>query len=682
MVFQESQKTGVLTGTLPGEILAPRCQAHGPEWGFISCTQCVMRAAYDILLKTVHSIGWEQFCKIRATVFVLPSNLPLQLTRVSCCGSGDEEGIGSEKGEWCPIRVELTVHEDVSPAASRSVTVSFVLKESIPWEKPRRKTSYYARSISAGASNTVLEADSSLADRSHTSQVATKVLSRGLGGVTKKFLRRPSTESALRDDVEQILSPTSETLSDAFSSSSRTEGQNKMAVDSEAEPDTPLTPYLSTPFAERSVFKVGGDTPVRQRKIVEVVTTAELLSEQEEVPDAPENALPGQCPPYGLHTVRQGPPSSTSFSQDRWQVKIVSMGIKERVKYFDQMAKEKMAKQSLAASDSQYDHEACVVNMRPRRSRYLFSHTIMERLIHDITSAESIAEVTVNSDEGGSGDADDGELDSSESTETGGVPSTTDWSSFALNEAACVPRTSNRRRSSHMSLFDGNLSGSFLDVVPHGPHRDIDKDNPYECAEWLDELILSLWEDLAVYTDFKALDRKLKSKNRQTHAEQILGTIEWNADTTDDEDFTRTPTAGPVLPDSRPVDWMRRGMLCERLGKTADAEQAYRVCIFLSFNLTSLLALARIYSEWGYSKGAVLLLNRLAQFHHKKRNSHRSLYVVESLVKNMSLLVSSVGNKEIRSASETSHPLLSHALEDVLKWNMQSGSPRMNNPSQ
>ena len=607
----------------------------------------------------------------------------LQLTLVLCYGSGEEEGIGSERGEWCPVRVELTVHKDLPATASQSVTLSFVLKESTPWEKPRRRTSYYARSMSAGASNTALEADSSLADRSHASQVATKVLSRGLGAVTKRILRQPSTESAvLRDDAEQTLSPTSETLSDAFSNSSRTEGQNKVPADSEAEPDTPLSPYPSTPFAERPVFKVGGDTPVRQRKVVEVVTTAELLSGEEEVPDAPENALPKQCPPYGVPTGRQGPPSSTSFSQDRWQVKIVSMGIKDRVKYFDQMAKEKMAKQSLAGSDSQYDHEACVVNMRPRRSRYLFSHTIMERLIHDITSAESIAGVTVNSDEGGSGDADEGELDSSEGTEMG-VPSTTDWSSFALNDAACVPRMSDRRRSSYMSLFDGNLSGSFLDVAAHGPHRDIDKDNPCECAEWLDELILALWEDLAVYTDFKALDRKLKSKNRQTHAEQILGTIEWNADTTDDEDLARTPTAGPVLPDSRPVDWMRRGMLCERLGKAADAEQAYRVCIFLSFNLTSLLALARIYAEWGYSKGAVLLLNRLAQFHHKKRSSHRrSLYVVDSLVKNMSLLMSSVGNKEIRSASETSHPLLSHALEDVLKWNMQSGSPRMNNPSQ
>ena len=47
------------------------------------------------------------------------------------------------------------------------------------------------------------------------------------------------------------------------------------------------------------------------------------------------------------------------------------------------------------------------------------------------------------------------------------------------------------------------------------------------------------------------------------------------------------------------ADWMRLGMLCERLGRPEDAERCYRTCVAMSdpkVNMTSLLGLQRLYA--------------------------------------------------------------------------------------
>jgi len=44
---------------------------------------------------------------------------------------------------------------------------------------------------------------------------------------------------------------------------------------------------------------------------------------------------------------------------------------------------------------------------------------------------------------------------------------------------------------------------------------------------------------------------------------------------------------GIEKPELQQVDWLRRGQLCERLGRVEDAERAYRVCTYTDANFTA-----------------------------------------------------------------------------------------------
>lgn len=626
--------------SVPGDILAPRAQSHSSDFGLVSCTQCVMRAVYDILLDIVHRIGWEKFCEIRASIFILPSN-SFPKRKIHSTFLDDEDGIGESERRL--ILLEFNIQE--TPFSGKVVSVTLNVQSSHPYEKPKRNRALYVRSMSGTSNQPETEIGRSLSlQPSNSIILANRVLEKGLGHVTKKKITSPSHS-------EEPASSVSYTPR-ARSKSPVRKGRQKRKTHRRNIPRN-LTP---TP-------RIHSEGPVSKnmtrlaelRTRIEVVTNPMRLSDEEEIPDAPENVLP--TPLISSRSERgDRSPTSSTISQDRWQVKIVSMGIKDRVKYFETITQEKMAKQIPGTlSGGPFEKETCVSEMRPRRARYSFNQTIMEKLVQP-PIPEPMPE-TENSDSSNETDG----------SEVG------NWGSFALDEASCVPLGHSHPRS---NLYDVFGSGAHSVNFSEGVITDLEDTKPCECAEWLDELILALWEDLATYADFKQLDRKLRSKNMQTHAEQILGTIEWNSDTSDEDDPSRTPTTGPSVPENRPVDWMRRGLLCERLRKLADAEQAYRVCVFQSFNLTSLMALSRIYSGWGYCKGSILMIHRMAQFHHKKQRTLKTSVIPNVFITHLSLLLESVGNKEVRTAIENCHPLVSFALEDVLKWKMALPSLR------
>eukprot|EP00210_Caulerpa_lentillifera_P004365 g4163.t1 len=632
-MHSEANKVGKMMNVVPGQILAPRVYLHGSDWGPLTSTQSVMRAAYDVLLDMVQLVGWGEFCKVRSSVFVIPD---------------DEDNNISLENEVnrTPIALDWSVHEtDQNP-----VHLKLHCVESVPWEKPRRKTeATYVRSISIpGQASLDLEKSNEDLKLECKTQVASNVLIQGLAQVTRTSPKTeqmtPSLSPDVKDDDEEetgSLKSSFETCSE-FSLPSRT-GEINIDVD-----------FMNSP----NVVDPGRGLFGRQR--TEVITSAHLERlPSVQVPDAPENTLPSQCPPF-VPSSSQGPSSSTS--QDQWQVKLVSMGIQDRVQYFEKVAKEKSERQGKLQIPSKLEEDTTVSWLMPRRARYSVTHTIMEVLIKETPDSDLLMKTEEELE---------GDQESPDPIERQASAAEPDWGSFSLEEISFLPR---KLSNGGEQTGSGQWCGASL-VQDSGTglvQLMVTGSNPCDCAPWLDELTLALWEDLVQYTNFKNLDRKLKSRNMQTHAEQILGTIEYNTDTTEEDE--KTPKAPVTIPESHPVDWMRRGLLCQRLRKTPDAEQAFRVASFLSFSLTSLLALSQIYSDWGYCKGAMIILNRIAHFHHKKHDSRKESYIPMSLVKYLSMLMESVGKKDVTNAAEKCHPLLNLVLENVLKWKLQSGS--------
>ncbi|GIM13197.1 hypothetical protein Vretimale_16377 [Volvox reticuliferus] len=132
-----------------------------------------------------------------------------------------------------------------------------------------------------------------------------------------------------------------------------------------------------------------------------------------------------------------------------------------------------------------------------------------------------------------------------------------------------------------------------LDVMELGAKR--------LCVRWLDELIVALWHDLQAFLDWKAFDLELAEAGFQTHAEIIGGMAP--APTAADYQRQAGPAAsttglaaargaeGPNLtppPPPRPpphlpslpcTEWLRRGLLAERLHHEADALAAYQAAV-------------------------------------------------------------------------------------------------------
>lgn len=631
----EFHRTGKMMTVIPGQILAPRIHLHGSNWGLLTSTQSVMCAVYDVLLDMVQLVGWEKFCKLRSSIFVIP----------------DDEDNSSLENEV--NRIAVLIDWTIEETALTPVSLTFNFMDPVAWERPKMKTeATYARSISVPRQISLdLEKSKKELELDSKTQVASNILTKGLAQMTRQSLEisklRPSASIGIKEDETGSSKSPFESSSE-FSMTSRT---GEIYTESE---------LLNSPGPEPLD---SGPPSISRRVRTEIHTSAHLdpLPSPDEVPDAPEDSLPNQCPPFALSSSQSAP---STASQDQWQVKIVSMGIQDRVKYFEKVAKEKSERQGKLQIMGKLEEDNTVASMMPRRAKYQVSHTILEVLIKETPESELLLKTE---DEELIQEAEQESPEPGEKQDSSLEP---DWGSFSLQDLSFLPQKVNSggERSGSgqwvVTPMDSELVGLVQEAVAN--------EKRCEISPWLDELILALWEDLAIFTDFKTLDRTLKSRNMQTHAEQILGTIEYNTDTTEEDE--KTPKSLISIPDSRPVDWMRRGLLCQRLRKTADAEQAFRVCSFLSFNLTSLLALSQIYSDWGYCKGAMMILNRIAHFHHKKHDSRKELYLPLSLVKCLSMLLESVGNKDVKSAAEKCHPLLKSVLEDVLKWKVQSGS--------
>ncbi|GFR48730.1 hypothetical protein Agub_g10688, partial [Astrephomene gubernaculifera] len=143
------------------------------------------------------------------------------------------------------------------------------------------------------------------------------------------------------------------------------------------------------------------------------------------------------------------------------------------------------------------------------------------------------------------------------------------------------------------------------------------------CVRWLDELIVALWHDLQAFLDWKALDTELQEAGFRSHAEIVAGLApapspadyqrarDAAATTTAAAAAAGNPSSGtgtgavaaaaaagtaaaadgdstappppprppPVLPSLPPTEWLRRGLLAERLHHEADALAAYQAAV-------------------------------------------------------------------------------------------------------
>lgn len=356
-----------------------------------------------------------------------------------------------------------------------------------------------------------------------------------------------------------------------------------------------------------------------------------------------DNRKDNLVPPASPMSSKGSQTAGTSENGDRWLVRVVSHGIKDRVRYFESMASKKQAEEESKIPDEK--EEAAVQQLKPVSSRKGNSMTMMEFFTagwdeSTVGMPEDPALLT-----GGSAAAEGSEADGSVEEEVAQEDGTADdtasrlvvkkgWLSVDWSSRQGI--NSDRRQASNSTVGDllredsQPTSPLMEEVQTQGLESVTVRDNDHsndsdgiwivrvleelqecKCSDWLDEIILALWEDLAMYTELRKIDRKWKARTGKAQAELILGTEEENYSLGSEDDTPRRHQEAPSvsssvsLPKSTSGDWMRRGMLCERLERIPEAEQAYRVCLFKSFNLTALLGLSRIYASWGWSKEAM-----------------------------------------------------------------------------
>ncbi|GLI71473.1 hypothetical protein VaNZ11_016611 [Volvox africanus] len=195
-----------------------------------------------------------------------------------------------------------------------------------------------------------------------------------------------------------------------------------------------------------------------------------------------------------------------------------------------------------------------------------------------------------------------------------GGPAASKLSAFgkaAVNASAASSGAANHRPSAdgaadddgyplvlHNHDADRQMVQQGLDVTELGTKR--------LCVRWLDELIVALWHDLQAFLDWKALDLELVEAGFRTHAEIVGGVAP--APTADDyqlqagaapagantisadaaaahgaEDPISTPPPLPRSPPHLPsvpcTEWLRRGLLAERLHHELDALAAYQAAV-------------------------------------------------------------------------------------------------------
>lgn len=186
------------------------------------------------------------------------------------------------------------------------------------------------------------------------------------------------------------------------------------------------------------------------------------------------------------------------------------------------------------------------------------------------------------------------------------------------------------------------------------------------CNVWLDEAIDALYGDLSEYmewrlTDFKHHVRQQTGKNGDSRSD--------DDENDEDEVFQRdfdddAALAGPKMSQ---VDWMRRGQLCERLGRVEDAERAYRVCVHHETNFTAWMSLARLYVAFGWTEEAMNSVLHALDILESPQVPKIVQHIVRTLVAKVGLqAVREVQQK--RNQTAQLNPAFDSLLHDVVTW--------------
>ena len=110
-------------------------------------------------------------------------------------------------------------------------------------------------------------------------------------------------------------------------------------------------------------------------------------------------------------------------------------------------------------------------------------------------------------------------------------------------------------------------------------------------------------------------------------------------------------------------DWLRRGGLCERLHRVADAERAYRVAVHLGWSVVAWRALSRIYAAWAWPAETLTALSHLAEA--------AEVALLPSLTQPLACLISACGLQAVREAQAAlgePHALLNEAFHEAVRW--------------
>lgn len=166
-----------------------------------------------------------------------------------------------------------------------------------------------------------------------------------------------------------------------------------------------------------------------------------------------------------------------------------------------------------------------------------------------------------------------------------------------------------------------------------------------------------MWHDLQGFREWRMLDQALQRAKGQTLAGLVLG-----LDPQFPEDATpQEAIANLNVPTLTSLDWMRRGMLAERLCNQREAMQAYSASVKVHFNVTSCTALVRLYTQAGLVKLAVQAVTALLEWHDKNAafSTHKSLSPVVQCA--VASLVARHGSQSVldgrkQGASSALHP--------------------------
>ena len=240
----------------------------------------------------------------------------------------------------------------------------------------------------------------------------------------------------------------------------------------------------------------------------------------------------------------------------------------------------------------------------------------------------------------------------------------------AAEQAGPVAESSVRCARSLRTLH-GQLAGPVVEASEGAsslrnllPAEQNDERKPMVCEVWLDELIQGLYEDLSEYMEFRRLDKIVERKATRAHSADGVASAASSAV----PDMERLPFHEYEGP-----DWMRLGMICERLGRPEDAERCYRTCMTTSepaVNMTSTLALLRLYAHtFGWPRELVGCAMKLAEFHGAEHAAEST-----NLVSGLAAGVAKCGLQSVRDAvgasagAKETRVVLDGLLHEMVRW--------------